>query len=95
MSGGISATTVALAAGAGIAASMMLTPKSSVKSTDVATVETPQTSKTPDEAARRKTQTDQNTAAAAAGGPNNTLLTSGSGIDTSTLNLGKSTLLGQ
>lgn len=92
---GISATTVAIAAGAGIAASVLLASKASAKTPDVPTIETPQTSKSPDEVARRKTRTDQNTAAAAPGGLNNTLLTSAGGVDINSLNLGKSRLLGQ
>jgi len=99
MSGAISATTIAVGAAAGLAATKILAPKKpDIPAAPPAPVAppAPQAAKTPDPAALRK----KNIAAEGAGsvpgaGGGATLLTGPSGVSPDMLNLGKATLLGQ
>lgn len=93
MSGAISATSVALATVGGLAVSQLMKPKTPKVQAPAAPKAPPQAAKAPDEVARRASQAA--TTGGMGGGQSSTLLTGAGGINPGTLNLGKSTLLGQ
>lgn len=100
MSGAISASTLAMmgmAAAGGMAVASMMAPKA--PKANIPTPEAPPAAKQPAATADRNSAVTANATAALPGGAmagnSGTFLTGAGGIDPSSLNLGKNTLLGQ
>lgn len=95
MSGAISATSLAYGAAAAIGSTLLskaLAPKAPKAQAPAAPPTPPQAAKVPDEQVRRATAA---AATGMGGGQSGTMLTGANGVGTGSLNLGKSTLLGQ
>lgn len=93
MSGGTTALYYAAAAVAGAVASSALAPKPQ-KMADPVLPERQQATKAPEQQAMRAGKASGEQGGPGVGGPASTLLTGSTGVDPSSLNLGKNTLLG-
>lgn len=95
MTGGVSASTLAIAAVTAVAVAEATKPKIPKTPEVQAAAAPPQATKSPDEAVRRANKSATAQAAGMGGGADSTMLTGPSGVAPGVANLGKSTLLGQ